>query len=270
MQMTANDIVRLLAIRHKDDVCVEEAPLRNGNKPVYLDFWAMNKSWTRSCCTGYEIKVNRDDFAKDEKFYNYLPVCNMFYFICPKGLIDRNEIPENVGLLYVNNNRISIVKKPIFVEIDRDKLLDLVQGILMNRVNVTKSTYSNMEIDRVAYWESWLKRKKNNDDYGSSLAIKIRDAYRDRMNDLENSNSKLLFENTRLQNVKDALVELGLKEGHNPFHFMRKILRDPNVEMITSIREQIDKVKLALHHMQSDVDFWSRQRSEENEEIETE
>lgn len=48
------------------------------------------------------------------------------------------------------------------------------------------------------------------------------------------------------------------------------LLRDPDVEMITSIREQIDKVKLALHHMQNDVNFWSQQRSKENEEIETE
>lgn len=270
MQITANDIVRLLSIRHRYDICVAEAPLRNGKESVYIDFWTMNKSWNRSCCTGYEIKVSRDDFTKDEKFYNYLPVCNMFYFICPKGLIDKNEIPEKVGLLYVSNNRISIIKKPVFVEIDRSRLLDLVQGILMNRVNITKSTYSNVNIDKVAYWEGWLKKKKNNDDYGSSLAIKIRDAYRGRMNELDSRNSKLLFENARLQSVKDALIELGMKEKDNPFHFMRKLLRDPNVEMITSIREQIDRVKLALHHMEGDVNFWSRQRSEENEEIETE
>lgn len=29
-------------------------------------------------------------------------------------------------------------------------------------------------------------------------------------------------------------------------------------------------IKLALHHMQNDVNFWSQQRSKENEEIETE
>lgn len=35
MQITANDIVRLLSIRHRYDICVAEAPLRNGKESVY-------------------------------------------------------------------------------------------------------------------------------------------------------------------------------------------------------------------------------------------
>lgn len=53
---------------------------------------------------GYEFKVNRSDFLKEiktEKWKKYLSYCHTFSFVCPKGLIKKNEVPASVGLLEI-------------------------------------------------------------------------------------------------------------------------------------------------------------------------
>jgi len=53
---------------------------------------------------GYEFKVSRADFLheiKTRKWKNYLEYCHTFSFVCPKGLIDKIEVPSKVGLLWM-------------------------------------------------------------------------------------------------------------------------------------------------------------------------
>lgn len=38
---------------------------------------------------------------RTEKWKIYLKYCHTFSFVCPKGLIDKSEIPPKVGLLWV-------------------------------------------------------------------------------------------------------------------------------------------------------------------------
>jgi hypothetical protein len=71
----------------------------------------------------YEIKISRGDFKNDFKKgiteYNCKSkhdsiktgerLCNYFYFVCPEGLIKKEEIPDHCGLIYFNH-RLSIVK----------------------------------------------------------------------------------------------------------------------------------------------------------------
>ena len=55
---------------------------------------------------GFEIKVSRNDFVneryKSKKYQAWLPYCDKFYFVCPKGLVTEYEIPEECGLIEVN------------------------------------------------------------------------------------------------------------------------------------------------------------------------
>ena len=48
---------------------------------------------------GYEIKVSRGDFLADKKWQNYLPFVNFFYFATPPGLVKASEVPDDIGLL---------------------------------------------------------------------------------------------------------------------------------------------------------------------------
>lgn len=65
----------------------------------------------------FEIKVERSDFLRDvevfSKKHKYaLEISHEFYYVCPWNLIDRSEIPEIAGLMYVDKNFTIKKKKP--------------------------------------------------------------------------------------------------------------------------------------------------------------
>lgn len=71
--------------------------------------------WSSFCSVMIEVKVGRCDFLKDfKKEFRKLRergVGEYRYYCCPTGLINENELPENWGLLYLNNkNKIEIIK----------------------------------------------------------------------------------------------------------------------------------------------------------------
>lgn len=101
--MNSRDIIQLLKNRHREDVFVPEC--KNGSTHfghhIRLDAWAMRKSWANAATFGYEIKVSRKDFLSDDKWTGYLDYCDMFYFVCPHGMIQPEELSESAGLLWV-------------------------------------------------------------------------------------------------------------------------------------------------------------------------
>ena len=64
-----------------------------------FDGLAITKSYTKPNIIGYEIKVSRNDFLQDNKWHLYLQYCNEFYFVVPKGLVKKEELPDHVGLM---------------------------------------------------------------------------------------------------------------------------------------------------------------------------
>ncbi len=67
--------------------------------------------------TVFEIKTCRDDFEKDMKWKKYLDYCDKFMFMCPDGVIKPEELPPNVGLVYVGLNNptnpwVKVIKQP--------------------------------------------------------------------------------------------------------------------------------------------------------------
>ncbi len=55
------------------------------------------KRWIR----GFEIKVSRSDWLRDEKWQTYTEFCSSLTLVCPDGLIARDEVQPPFGLLYV-------------------------------------------------------------------------------------------------------------------------------------------------------------------------
>jgi len=132
LMMTAHEVKRALAKKHSNDmffVEVKDGPTQIVQNHAKIDAIAMPLSWTRFSIIGYEIKVSRSDFLRDEKWVSYLPMCNCLYFIAPKGIIDPCEVADCCGVMTMHESgHIRTVRKAPRREIDMpvDMLLYLM------------------------------------------------------------------------------------------------------------------------------------------------
>jgi hypothetical protein len=224
--MKAKEILELLAVRHSDAVFVSECKDGPtwGGPHMRLDAWVMKKSWSKPGAIGYEIKVSRSDFFQDDKWPAYLPLCNELYFVCPWGLIQKNETPEACGLLYVTKNgeKLRAVKKAPWRDVDVPE--DLYRYILMHRAEIVSGAAHKPVSDR-EYWEKWLADKKSTLDLGRRVSVKLKACIEERVVAAEKQNEKLFLENQRLQGVKRELEALGVDCGSwfNDRHAARQI-----------------------------------------------
>ncbi len=65
------------------------------------DVVVIKPSYTKFNLDIYECKVSRSDFLseiRNEKYKQYLNHCHRFYFAVRKGIADKREIPEGIGL----------------------------------------------------------------------------------------------------------------------------------------------------------------------------
>lgn len=103
-----------------------------------FDGLAITKSYTKPNIIGYEIKVSRNDFLQDNKWHLYLQYCNEFYFVVPKGLVKKEELPDHVGLIYFNPDTkgLRTVKKALYRQIEEP--VDVYKYIIFSRLEEDK------------------------------------------------------------------------------------------------------------------------------------
>mgnify|MGYP006432498039 CR=1 FL=1 len=190
--MTAKTIVNTLcATRHKDDLCVPECKdgPSMGTRSSRLDLWAMRRSYSKFATFGYEVKVSRGDFLKDEKWQNYLPLCHQFFFVTPWKLVDPAEIPGGCGLLWASKNLSSVRIKKKAQHRDIDLPEGLVTYILMSRAKIV-----DREIDvgddeeKITHIRHWLDSNKELKDLGYRVALRTKqevDAAHRKVKDME-------------------------------------------------------------------------------------
>ncbi len=86
---------------------------------------------------GFEFKVNRSDFLQDKKWKKYIKYCNTFSFVCPPGIIKKEEVEKGIGLVYVsagehpNWPNIQWIKKAKAREVDREVYIKVITNMLM-------------------------------------------------------------------------------------------------------------------------------------------
>ena len=94
----------------------------------------------------YEIKISRGDFLQDVRQFKKkhscaLDISHYFYYVCPWGLIDKSEVPEIAGLMYINkSNGIQIKKQAVLRELE-SMPIEYFQGFVRefgNKVDNTK------------------------------------------------------------------------------------------------------------------------------------
>jgi hypothetical protein len=157
---------------------VKNGPTQWGTH-LRMDAVAIKKSWANPCITAYEVKVSRNDFVRDDKWPGYLNYCNKLAFACPKGLIQVDELPPEVGLVWVSEDgKLKIKRHPVFrvVEIPAE----FFQYIIMCKIQSDRYPFFG---EKETYFKEYLENKREIKSLGHKLnhrvANKISDMERD-------------------------------------------------------------------------------------------
>jgi hypothetical protein len=209
--MTAREILVLLEARHTNDLFVPEC--KDGStvfgSHFRLDAWAMKRSWSKPLTTGYEIKVNRSDFMRDEKIAGYRDMCNCLYLVAPAGIVDPTEIPEYCGLLVPasTGSRLFIKKKAPFRDIEDPA--ELYKYILMSRARIDRLRYY-VHGDRRRFWRQWLRTREIDKDFGHQVGGAIREEIKTRILSVAQDNEELVDRMAAYDEVIRILEGAGL------------------------------------------------------------
>lgn len=172
---------------------------------LIFDGLAITKSYTKPNIIGYEIKVSRGDFLQDNKWHLYLQYCNEFFFVVPKGLISKEELPENVGLIYYNpDTRLHTVKKALYRQIEEP--VGLYKYIIFSRLEQDRIPFYE---DTAEYARAYLEDRVDKKYIGHRLGTKLSKDLQDANQRLEN----LKYTEERLEawnSVENLLIKYGV------------------------------------------------------------
>lgn len=195
-KVTALEIKKALTAYHPKDYFITECKTCSTYFPdpqglLKFDGLAMTRSYTAPCITGYEIKVSRSDFLGDNKWHLYLQYCNEFYFVVPTGLISKDEVPENVGLIYYYPETGKLLKKRKAVYRKIEEPIGVYKYIIYSRLEQDRVPFYE---DRAEYAKDYLadqsQKRKIGRQFGSKMAKDLREC-QERLERLENVESQL-------------------------------------------------------------------------------
>ena len=235
-KVTSTDIKRALQDRNPNDYYLTE--VKNGgtfmpSKQGLLIFDAVHirRSWANPCITIYEIKVSRGDFLQDNKWKLYLQYCNQFYFVVPKGMIDKNELPEDIGLIYYNPDTGALVTKQKSKYRECENPDDMYKYIIYSRLGENQYPFFNSKVE---YAKAYLEDKANKKYIGHTLGSKM-------AKDLGEANERL----ERLQE-SEAKIKF--------FDDVKQVMQDNNIWAWGGAKEVLDTLKEVLNNRKSIAD----------------
>ncbi len=232
-KVTSTDIKKALAEYHSKDYFITECKTCSTYFPdpqglLKFDGLAIRKSYTGPCITGYEIKVSRGDFLQDNKWHLYLQYCNEFYFVVPVGLIEKDELPDNVGLIYYYPKTGVLKKKKKALWRDIEEPVGVYKYIIFSRLDQDRTPFYE---SRAEYAKDYLNDKSEKRKLGKQFGSKM-------ANDLIEAQVSL----AALQNTEEKIKLL---------EKMREVLRKHNVGRYLwkddDLVEELDRA-LASHY----------------------
>lgn len=186
--LTAARLLELLALKHHSDVFIPECKdgPTLGAHPRRLDAWALRSSWGPLTTLGYEIKCTRGDFAGDQKWTGYLPLCHEFYIVCPSGLVRSAELPVGVGLIWATANgaRLHTKLRATRREPDAAQLVYLMAYALMWRTRVVaEGAVGRHEepapLDRMAVYQRHVEDTRERGEVAVFIRGYVREVHKD-------------------------------------------------------------------------------------------
>lgn len=255
---TEKHLTDLLAEKHSDDIFVRQC--KTGgiySKVGILDAWVLKKTWSPKTTIGYEIKVSRSDFMSDEKWPQYLPYCNQFYFVCPAGTIDKRELPNDCGLISLTRTGTKFITKKKAPHRNITIPEDMLFYIIMCRVKITESQYGYkyQNFNPKQYWENWLRNRQLDREFGGMVGKQIRKTIKERIDEVAWKNRDLRQENESLQHVKKDLEKLE-EAGINRWKLSRVArngLGDVFSDELKSLNHRLNKLKQSIDSVQDEI-----------------
>lgn len=230
--MNAREIIQLLEEKHSKDVFVPECkdgPSQYGSH-LRMDAWVMARSWSNPRVTGYEVKVSRSDFLRDDKWQRYLPYCNQFYFVCPAKLIQPEELPEGVGVIWVSatGSRLYTKRKAVYREVEIPEAL--YRYILMSRAQITEPKFGGSPNEKgIEYWKRWVEKREVNSEFGHMLSGAIAKTVRDEVLMARAEHERLQERIERLEGIREFVRSIGLNPDNRfdvtPYLVQRQVER---------------------------------------------
>lgn len=180
---TSRDIKMALAKYHPNDFFISECKTDStyfaGPQGLLIfDGLAVTRSYTGPCITGYEIKISRSDFQRDNKYHLYLQYCNEFYFVVPAGLLKKEEIPDNMGLIYYYPESGKLLKKKRALYRQIEEPVGIYKYIIYSRLEQDRTPFYEERADYAkAYIEDKAKKQAIGRQLGSKMAKELAEAY---------------------------------------------------------------------------------------------
>ena len=196
MNVKAQDIKLALAQYHPKDFFIPECKtcstyFPNAQGLLIFDGIAITRSYTQPCITGYEIKVSRGDFKQDAKYHLYLQYCNEFYFVVPVGLLKKEEIPDNMGLIYYYPETGKLIKKKKALHREIDEPVDMYKYIIYSRIEQDRIPFYEDKAEYAkAYLEDKSYKRRLGIELGSTMAKELSEAT-DRLERLNRAEEEL-------------------------------------------------------------------------------
>ena len=261
-KITSKDIKLALSRKHGNrEFFITEC--KNGPTGVargqllLFDAIAIYKSWSRPQIRGYEIKVSRSDFLRDAKYAQYIPYCHEFYFVTPTGLVQRQEVEENIGLIWYNPKTGALTTKKKAVYRDIEVNADMLLYIIMNRLDSDRQPFYS---EKTEYWEDWLKNKISN----RQLGYRVKSKLLEQLRELED-------ENKRYINYKDALQELrDIREvlHKHKIHTWGDTANKLDEALSLPFPKELDNIRETLSNVILEIDQYKDRMQKPNEETE--
>jgi hypothetical protein len=210
--VNSNDILQLLKEKHSEDVVVPECrtgPSQGrGDEYVIMDCWTAPHSWASYQTTAYEIKVSRADFIRDTKWQRYLPYCHYMYFVAPKGIVNPNELPPEVGLYEPTTNckRLLMKKRAVYRNVELP--VEFYKYLLICRTNIRSDR--SVQHSKQAYWKNWLDNCIVDAEFGRHVGQKIAQSVKNEILKVQEANRDLTRINAQLSDVRKQLTDMGL------------------------------------------------------------
>lgn len=189
-KLGAEAIVRMLEKRHDKELFVAECNTGSAmNGCRRMDAWVLCRTYSPMTTIGYEVKVSRSDFLGDNKWQEYLPYCHQLSFVCPAKLIHREELPADIGLIWVSQtgNRLITKRKAVRREPDDAALLRIMTYVLMSRSVIAgnmwmanaKMIHGDRGEIRRAEVRRYLEDMRENKMLGNMVSQHIRERYKE-------------------------------------------------------------------------------------------